>query len=53
MPPEFDSTYEERVAIMVVDGKIPLHEAQRLAKERPWENDRSWGLPSPQQLKLL
>ncbi|BDV42418.1 hypothetical protein GURASL_13410 [Geotalea uraniireducens] len=48
--PSDDYDYEERAAIMEHCGGLDRHEAKRLARERPWETDKWWGMPQPEQL---
>lgn len=42
----------ERAAIMQYDGGLSCHEAERLARERPWDTDPRWGFPVPVQAEL-
>lgn len=39
--------YEERAAIMQFCGGHSRLEAERLARERPWDTDPQWGMPKP------
>jgi hypothetical protein len=42
----------ERAAIMQYDGGCTRHEAEQLARSRPWDTDRHWGAPRPQQVEM-
>ena len=43
---------QERAAIMEFDGGLGRLAAERLARERPWDADRSWGMPKATQPEL-
>ena len=43
---------QERAAIMEFDGGLGRLEAERLARERPWDEDLTWGLPRAVQMEL-
>jgi hypothetical protein len=47
-----DCDYQERAAIMQFCGGLSKAEAERLARERPWDKDPYWGMPKPEQMKL-
>lgn len=42
--------FDERAGIMEFCGGLPRAEAERLARERPWDKDPCWGMPKPEQL---
>jgi hypothetical protein len=45
--------FEERAAILEFDGGFPRLDAERLAKERPWDKDPTWGLPRAVQVEMF
>ena len=44
---------QERAAIMEFDGGVPRLEADRLARERPWDTDPTWGMPRPVHVEMF
>ncbi|MBT0664751.1 hypothetical protein KI809_15565 [Geobacter pelophilus] len=50
--PIADYDYIERVGIMEYCGRLNRRDAERLACERPWDSDSSWGIPKPRQMSL-
>jgi hypothetical protein len=51
--PDQREHYHERAAIMEHCGGLTRYEAERLARDKPWERDPRWGLPQPHQPDLI
>lgn len=44
--------FDERAGIMQFCGGLSRSEAERLTRERPWEKDKQWGMPKPEQMSF-